>query len=227
MKPTALLAALLLTATLLAHAAGALAPTPPMGWNSWDCYGTTVTEAEVKANAAYMAEHLKQHGWQYVVIDIQWSEPDPKAHGYRAGARACDGPIRQAHSRREPLSILRGGPRFSSAGRLHSRSRAALRYPYYARHSTPGREGESAGVRKPCARRRNRRHRVRLPVEQRYVRRGPQPSRRAGLLRFHSEAVRRVGRRLHQSRRYRAAGASRGDCRAASRHSEDAAGPSC
>ncbi|MNF30848.1 hypothetical protein D3C84_115970 [compost metagenome] len=27
------------------------APTPPMGWNSWDCYGPTVTEAEVKANA--------------------------------------------------------------------------------------------------------------------------------------------------------------------------------
>ena len=27
-----------------------LAPTPPMGWNSWDCFGTTVTEAEVKAN---------------------------------------------------------------------------------------------------------------------------------------------------------------------------------
>ena len=26
-----------------------------MGWNSWDCYGTTVTEAEVKANADYMA----------------------------------------------------------------------------------------------------------------------------------------------------------------------------
>ena len=37
-------------------AAPALAATPPMGWNSWDCYGTTVTEAEVKANADYMAQ---------------------------------------------------------------------------------------------------------------------------------------------------------------------------
>jgi alpha-galactosidase len=63
------------------------APTPPMGWNSWDCYGTTVTEAEVKANADYMAQHLKQHGWDYVVIDIQWSEPNAQAHGYRAGAQ--------------------------------------------------------------------------------------------------------------------------------------------
>lgn len=57
-----------------------------MGWNSWDSYGTTVTEAEVKANADYMARHLKSHGWEYVVVDIQWSEIHPKAHGYRADA---------------------------------------------------------------------------------------------------------------------------------------------
>ncbi len=57
-----------------------------MGWNSWDCYGTTVTEAEVKANAEYMARHLAQHGWKYVVVDIQWSDAQAKAHGYRANA---------------------------------------------------------------------------------------------------------------------------------------------
>ena len=32
---------------------------PPMGWNSWDSYGTTVTESEVLANTRFMAEHLK------------------------------------------------------------------------------------------------------------------------------------------------------------------------
>lgn len=48
------------------------AVTPPMGWNSYDYYDTTVNEAQVKANAAYMAEHLKPFGWQYVVVDIQW-----------------------------------------------------------------------------------------------------------------------------------------------------------
>jgi hypothetical protein len=63
-----------------------LAPVPPMGWNSWDAFGTTVTEQEVKANADYMAAHLKQHGWQYIVVDIQWSEPNPKTHGYRPNA---------------------------------------------------------------------------------------------------------------------------------------------
>ena len=63
-----------------------VAATPPMGWNSWDCYGTTVTEAEVKANADYMAKHLKPHGWRYVIVDIQWSEQKPKSHGYRDDA---------------------------------------------------------------------------------------------------------------------------------------------
>src|SRR5437763_11819850 len=64
-----------------------LAPTPPMGWNSWDSFGTTVTEAEVKVNADYMSAHLKSHGWQYIVVDIQWSEPNPKTHGYRPEAQ--------------------------------------------------------------------------------------------------------------------------------------------
>ncbi len=59
-----------------------LAKTPPMGWNSWDCYGPTVTEAEVKANADYMAEKLKLHGWEYIVVDIRWFVENDKAGGY-------------------------------------------------------------------------------------------------------------------------------------------------
>ncbi|MFE6735102.1 alpha-galactosidase [Microbacterium sp. NPDC057650] len=57
-----------------------------MGWNSWDCYGTTVTEAEVLANAEFMAEHLLRFGWDTVVIDIAWSDPTARAHGYNADA---------------------------------------------------------------------------------------------------------------------------------------------
>jgi len=53
-----------------------IAPTPPMGWNSWDCYAATVNEEQLLSNAQYMSEHLKQHGWEYIVCDIQWSEPD-------------------------------------------------------------------------------------------------------------------------------------------------------
>lgn len=48
---------------------------PPMGWNSWDCFGASVTEEEVRQNARYMAQHLKAFGWEYVVVDIQWYEP--------------------------------------------------------------------------------------------------------------------------------------------------------
>ncbi|HEY6384604.1 MAG TPA: glycoside hydrolase family 27 protein [Candidatus Acidoferrum sp.] len=49
-----------------------LAATPPMGWNSWDSYGETVTETDIRANAAWMAEHLKSYGWQYIVVDEGW-----------------------------------------------------------------------------------------------------------------------------------------------------------
>ena len=48
------------------------AKTPPMGWNSYDYYDTAVTEADVKANAEYMANNLKQYGYEYVIIDIEW-----------------------------------------------------------------------------------------------------------------------------------------------------------
>lgn len=51
------------------------ATTPPMGWNSWDAFGASVTEAEVRANAVYMAKNLKRFGYEYVVVDIQWYEP--------------------------------------------------------------------------------------------------------------------------------------------------------
>jgi hypothetical protein len=64
----------------------AWAKTPPMGWNSWDAFGATVTEAQVRANADYMAEHLARFGWQYVVVDIQWYEPGATGFNYRANA---------------------------------------------------------------------------------------------------------------------------------------------
>ncbi len=59
-----------------------VAQTPPMGWNSWDCYGPNVTEEEVKANADYMAEKLKAHGWEYIIVDIRWYVENDKAGGY-------------------------------------------------------------------------------------------------------------------------------------------------
>ena len=57
--------------------------TAPMGWNSWDCWGAAVNEDTVRKNAQFIAENLKQYGWEYVVVDIQWSEPGAKNHEYR------------------------------------------------------------------------------------------------------------------------------------------------
>jgi len=54
-----------------------LALTPPMGWNSFDCFGAAVVEDEVKANADYMASYLVAHGWEYIVVDFCWSHPSP------------------------------------------------------------------------------------------------------------------------------------------------------
>ncbi len=51
--------------------------TPPMGWNSYNCFGSAVHEDEVKANADYVAKNLKQYGWQYIVVDFLWSYDNP------------------------------------------------------------------------------------------------------------------------------------------------------
>lgn len=62
---------------------------PPMGWNSWDCYGAAVNEEQLLGNAAYMAKHLKQYGWEYIVCDIQWYEPNANGNEYNAFTELC------------------------------------------------------------------------------------------------------------------------------------------
>ena len=66
-----------------------IAKTSPMGWNSWDCYGPSVNEETVRANAEYMAKNLKQYGWEYIVVDIQWSQPTAGSHEYEPFADLC------------------------------------------------------------------------------------------------------------------------------------------
>ncbi|HZS52815.1 MAG TPA: glycoside hydrolase family 27 protein [Bryobacteraceae bacterium] len=62
-----------------------LAATPPMGWNSWDSYGLSVTQNEFEANATYMSDNLRGHGWQYAVVDEGWflQNPEGKAGTFR------------------------------------------------------------------------------------------------------------------------------------------------
>ncbi|WP_420119122.1 RICIN domain-containing protein [Micromonospora sp.] len=79
-----LLATALLLVTGLVGAAGpqpaqawdnGVADTPPMGWNSYDSFNWSVTEADVRANADYMGANLRQYGWQYIVVDWGWYFP--------------------------------------------------------------------------------------------------------------------------------------------------------
>lgn len=69
----------LIPAVVFSQTQTSLAPTPPMGWNSWDLYGLTVTESEFKANADWMAHNLKSHGWEYAVVDEGWYLENPEA----------------------------------------------------------------------------------------------------------------------------------------------------
>jgi len=62
------------------------ARTPPMGWNSWDAFGTTITEAQARAQADFMAEKLLPFGWKVLTVDIQWYEPGAAGHDYRPNA---------------------------------------------------------------------------------------------------------------------------------------------
>src|SRR6476660_6330874 len=56
-----------------------IAPTPPMGWNSWDSYGQTIDEQQFKSQTDWMAKNLRRYGWRYVVVDEGWYIENPSA----------------------------------------------------------------------------------------------------------------------------------------------------
>jgi hypothetical protein len=55
-----------------------LAPTPPMGWNSWDSYGLAVNESQFRANVDALTKRLKPAGYQYAVVDEGWYLANPQ-----------------------------------------------------------------------------------------------------------------------------------------------------
>jgi alpha-galactosidase len=63
-----------------------LAPTPPMGWNSWDSFATTINEEQARSVAQVMAARLLPHGYDIFTIDAQWSEPGANGFDYRKDA---------------------------------------------------------------------------------------------------------------------------------------------
>jgi alpha-galactosidase len=77
-----------------------VAATPPMGWNSWDAYGLTITEAQFRANVTAEANLLKSFGWNYAVIDEGWfffnpeDRPKPETLHYAIDANGRYVPVR-------------------------------------------------------------------------------------------------------------------------------------
>ncbi|MFC3441981.1 glycoside hydrolase family 27 protein [Sphingobium rhizovicinum] len=75
-----------------------LAPRPPMGWNSWNSFATTITEAQARETAAIMAEKLLPYGYDIFTVDIQWYEPEASSYTYNAKPR----PAMDDHGRMIP-----------------------------------------------------------------------------------------------------------------------------
>ncbi|MEU0169670.1 ricin-type beta-trefoil lectin domain protein [Streptomyces iakyrus] len=63
-------------------APGSPALTPPLGWNSWNSFGCGITEAQVRQAAdAMVSTGMKAAGYQYVVVDDCWFDPQRDAAG--------------------------------------------------------------------------------------------------------------------------------------------------
>ena len=69
------------TAALTLVSGTTLRPTPPMGWNSYDSYGASIKESEVVVQAQALKSTLQPFGWNTVVIDYRWYDPEDTLDG--------------------------------------------------------------------------------------------------------------------------------------------------
>ena len=102
-----------------------IALTPPMGWNSWNCFASAVSEEKIKAAAdAMVSSGLINHGWSYVNVDDFWQVNRDSSNP------TLQGPRRDAEGR------ILGNPRFPDmkgmADYIHSKGLKAGLY------SSPG-----------------------------------------------------------------------------------------
>ncbi len=113
----------------------AWAATPPMGWNSWDSFGASVTEAEYLENARILAERFLPSGYDVATVDIQWYEPGARSSHYRPFA-----PLQlDAHGRPQPApnrfpSAARGAGFAPLAAQVH---RLGLRFGVHIMRGVP------------------------------------------------------------------------------------------
>lgn len=118
-----------------------------MGWNSYDCYGWSVTEEEFKANVDYMNVHLKKYGWEYAVLDFCWYtsgrnfEPNPNQNETMHPVLHMDeyGHLARIRSGFLPVSALRGSSLCRNMSIARDRNLASMsckRFPGRLSHKT-------------------------------------------------------------------------------------------
>ena len=75
-----------------------LAPTPPMGWNSWNIFAKDINEVNIKAAAdAMVSSGMRDAGYRYLVLDDAWmaAERDENGAGFESGAAHHGGVLDQ------------------------------------------------------------------------------------------------------------------------------------
>jgi hypothetical protein len=168
-----------------------------MGWNSWNSFATTITEAQTLENAQIMARDLLPSGYDILTVDIQWY--DPSATGYDYNAKPV--PAMDGHGRLLPapnrFPSSAGGKGFAPlASQVHA---MGLRFGVHLLRGIPASPWSAtcrfwARHHRP----RHRRHQQHLPVEPGHVRRRHAPPRRSGLLRQRVQTAGLMGRGFRQ-----------------------------
>ena len=177
-----------------------LAPTPPLGWNSWDAYGFTIDEEQFRDNATVLAS-LQQFGWKYAVIDEGWYMANPagktleqKQYLWNSNGLLIPGP--------GAIPVCRRWRRIQASRRLVARAGAQVRHSHRARHSPTSGRGQFAHRRHTIPCRRRRRHIVSMPLGRWQLGRQGQ-CRGPGLLRLDAEALCALGSGFSQGRLHR------------------------
>ncbi len=98
-----------------------LAATPPMGWNSWDSYGLSITEDEFNSSTELLHTQLQQYGWQFAVIDEGWYLSNPESNGKPAWQYTMDANGRYMPAENRFPSAAEGVGLKKIADKIHSR----------------------------------------------------------------------------------------------------------
>ena len=101
-----------------------LAPTPPMGWNSWNRFGVKIDERLVLETAEAIVESgMRDAGYRYVVIDDGWMAPERDRNGdFVADHYGFANPARKNEHLQIPLDLSNFRAATATQARLEARS---------------------------------------------------------------------------------------------------------